>query len=84
VTRIGDVEQPVRDKRSLVTRRLRGRRIEAAVDLEGVATDDLPAQPKGDKRCEPRFPGAGRAANDQDRRLYFPNEREILGRDIVR
>ena len=68
-TRVGDVEQPVGDTFPLVARRLRRGGVETAVDLEGIAADDLPSEPEGDERSELRLAGAGRAANDQEPRL---------------
>ena len=78
--RVGDVQQPVRDTLSILGRRLRGRRVEATVNLEGIAADHLALEPFGDPRRELRFPGARRAANDQNRRPYLEGERTGLGR----
>jgi hypothetical protein len=50
----------------VLRRRLGGRRIESAIDLQGVAADDLSADDLRDPDRDPRLPGPGRAGDDQD------------------
>ena len=65
---VGHVDQPVRHALPLVSRGLCGRRVDAAVDLKGVAAHHLPTEALGDTDGEPRFAGPRRTAQEENRR----------------
>src|SRR5262245_37071094 len=67
-TRIGDVDHEVAHAVALLARGLPGRRVEAAVDLDRVAGDDLSAETLGEGYGESGLSGPGGAGEDEERR----------------
>ena len=63
---IDDVHEPVGNPRALLGGRLAGRRVEAPIDLEGVAGDDLAADPLGDGDRQTGFAGSGGSGQDEE------------------
>jgi hypothetical protein len=65
----------VRDALPVLQGRLGGGHVEAAIDLEGVAADDLAAQELGETQCEVGLSGAGGAENRQQAQAFFRERR---------
>ena len=74
---VGDVHEPVRNKKPLGGLRLRGRRVEPPVNLKGVAAHDLATDPRCHLDRERGFSRPRRAGDDQ-------NRYRVLGLGIVR
>lgn len=73
---IGDVHEVVGNAGPILPRRLRGGRVEPAVDLERVAADDLAADRFRDPEREVGFPGPRGTAEDEDRGQALPGRFE--------
>ena len=66
-SRIGDVDQMVRDAAALGQRHLVGADVESAIDGGRIAADDFPAEPLRERDAERALAGGGRA-EDRDER----------------
>ena len=72
LVRIHDIHQMVRDSAPLILSQFRRSHIEAAVDLQGVAVDDLATYPGRDMQRKLAFArGCGPQHDRQDQRIFL-------------